>query len=39
VAALGYDPVAKTTQTATEMAKKAGGFSKGLFDSLKGLKP
>ena len=38
-AALGYDPVAKTTQSATEMAKKAGGFGKGLLDSLKALKP
>lgn len=39
VAALGYDPIAKTTQPATEMARKATGFGKGLFDALKGIKP
>jgi hypothetical protein len=39
VAALGYDPIAKTTQPATDMARKATGFGKGLFDALKGIKP
>jgi Zn-dependent protease with chaperone function len=38
-AALGYDPIAKTTQSATETARKATGFGKGLFDSLKSIAP
>jgi predicted Zn-dependent protease len=38
-AALGYDPIAQTTQSATDVAKKATGFGKGLFDSLKSIKP